>query len=379
MPRATLLLFLLAIAAITGIATAENNEEPVKARDNEPIGKDSRTTVTKVTETDDPIRTGETRYGWNWLIAHYDKNGDGRVGPKELPVADGTFARLDRTWDGTLTPEDFDWSAESALCRQKETTFALFKSVDADSDGRLTSGEVQAVFAKLAKDKNYLDEEDLEKLIYLPRVLKTRNEQKHRTLHITFQADDQGKIPMNLPKPGKLAPDFKLKSPDGSKIVRLSSFRNHRPVVLIFGCLTCGNYRTYSESLEVMYRQHKKDVEFLRVYVREAHPVGDRPASATNSKAGILIKQPATFAERCEVADRCTQDLHIETPMVVDGIDNQVGRAYGGWPDRLYLIDREGRVVYQGGPGPFAFNPRELEQSLLLMQLDHEQATLETK
>jgi hypothetical protein len=37
---------------------------------------------------------------------------------------------------------------------------------------------------------------------------------------------------------GDLAPDFSLSTPDGSTQVRLSSFRGHKPVVLIFGSHT---------------------------------------------------------------------------------------------------------------------------------------------
>jgi thiol-disulfide isomerase/thioredoxin len=234
------------------------------------------------------------------------------------------------------------------------------------------------MFNKLAKDKDYLDEEDLERFIYLPRVLKTQAEYKSRATHRKFLLDDDGNLPTG-PEPGALAPDFDLQSPDGATRVKLSSFRGKKPVVLIFGCLTCGNYRTYSNTLEKLYQRQKDQVEFLRVYVREAHPVDDHGPTPTNAKAGILIRQPASLEERCTVAGRCAADLHIQTPMVVDGLDNRVGQAYGGWPDRLYLIDREGRVVFQGGPGPFAFNPRELEQSLQLLLLDQEQRPSATR
>ncbi len=326
-----------------------------------------------------PIRTGKSRYDWTWLAKHYDKNGDGKIGPRELPVSTEDFDRLDQTWDGMLTAVDFDWSADGPLCRQKETTFALFKSVDVNSDGRLTPDELQTLIERQSREKGYLDEEDLERLIYLPRVLKARREYQSRATHITFQADDQGRLPKNLPEPGTLAPDFELHSPDGKRSVRLSSFRGKNPVVLIFGCFTCGNYRTYSETLEALYRKRKDQVEFLRVYVRKAHPSDSHAPTATNARAGLLIKQPMTFDDRCRVAERCTMALKIETPMVVDGIDNRVGEAYGGWPDRLYLIDREGRVAYQGGPGPFAFNPSELEQSLLLLLLDQDGPSLKAK
>jgi len=45
---------------------------------------------------------------------------------------------------------------------------------------------------------------------------------------------------------------------------------------------------------------------------------------------------------------------------VFDALDNAVASTYGGWPDRLYLIDTDGRIAYQGGEGPFGFKPDEL-------------------
>ncbi len=104
------------------------------------------------------------------------------------------------------------------------------------------------------------------------------------------------------------------------------------------------------------------------MYVREAHPVDDdRPATPTNSSAGILIKQPLTTEERCSVAKQCATALHLEMPLVVDGIDNRVAEAYAAQPNRLYLVDRKGRIAYRGGPGPFGFNPSEMEQTLVLL------------
>lgn len=322
------------------------------------------------TEPYSPVRTGKSKFDWAWLAAHFDSNQNTIITRKELNVSPEIFSRLDRTRDQVLTAEDFDWSPDGPLCRQKETAFALFKSVDKNSDGRMTTEEWQALFTKASESKGYLDEEDLETLINLPRVLKSLNEYKSRASHVTFQFDDHGKLPKNLPEPGMNAPDFELSTPDGSKTVRLSSFEGQKPVLLIFGCLTCGNYRVYSETLETMYQRYKDEVQFIRVYVREAHPSDTHSPTATNAKAGILIKQAATTEERCQVANRFTRDLQIDSPVVVDRIDNQVGLAYGAWPDRLYLIDKEGKVIYQGGPGPFAFNPREMEQSLLLLQIE---------
>ena len=60
----------------------------------------------------------------------------------------------------------------------------------------------------------------------------------------------------------------------------------------------------------------------------------------------------------------------MSIPLLVDGIDNQVGIRYSGFPDRLYLIDREGKVAYKAGRGPFGFLPGEIEQALVMLLLD---------
>ena len=55
---------------------------------------------------------------------------------------------------------------------------------------------------------------------------------------------------------------------------------------------------------------------------------------------------------------------------MVDEINDKVGEAYSGFPDRMYLIDREGKVAYKGGRGPFGMQPGEFEQSLVMLLAD---------
>jgi alkylhydroperoxidase family enzyme len=110
-------------------------------------------------------------------------------------------------------------------------------------------------------------------------------------------------------------------------------------------------------------------VEFLAVYVREAHPT-DGWREPSNDKAGIAIAQPRTPGEREAVASTCSLKLKISMPLLVDGLDDKVGHLYSGMPDRLYLIDRNGRVAYQGGRGPWGYKPGELEHEIIMLQLD---------
>jgi hypothetical protein len=104
-------------------------------------------------------------------------------------------------------------------------------------------------------------------------------------------------------------------------------------------------------------------VHFLAVYIREAHPE-DGWVMHDNRRSGIAISDPRTMEERLAVARTCGVRLRLELPMVVDAVDNAVASTYGGWPDRLYLIDREGRIAYQSDEGPFGFKPDELEGAI---------------
>ena len=98
----------------------------------------------------------------------------------------------------------------------------------------------------------------------------------------------------------------------------------------------------------------------------------DGAFSANNESAGIVVRQPRSLGERAEVAHACSAKLRITMPLVVDTIDDRVGHAYSGMPDRLYVIDRDGRVAYQGGRGPFGFKPAEMEQSLITLLLEED-------
>jgi hypothetical protein len=84
----------------------------------------------------------------------------------------------------------------------------------------------------------------------------------------------------------------------------------------------------------------------------------------SNIEQGVLFRDPRSDAERTGVAEACVRNLGIRFPALVDGIDNSVERRYTGWPDRLYLIDRNGSVVYKSRPGPFGLKPAELEEHL---------------
>jgi len=112
-----------------------------------------------------------------------------------------------------------------------------------------------------------------------------------------------------------------------------------------------------------IYRRFNRRVEFFVVYVQEAHPIDGRQTDS-NVELGILFRQHQSFEERDQVAATCTLDLHIEVPVLVEEMDNNVDEAYGGAPERLYLIDADGKVAYHGGAGPHFFDLDEWEEAL---------------
>jgi hypothetical protein len=127
-----------------------------------------------------------------------------------------------------------------------------------------------------------------------------------------------------------------------------------------------------------LHNRYKDQVAFLCVYVREAHPT-DGWRMPSNDKVGVSVAQPTTQDDRVKVACACCTRLRMTMPLLVDTLDDRVGHAYSGMPDRLYVIDRVGRVAYKAGRGPFGFKTGEMEQSLLMMLLDQEDRKAQAK
>lgn len=112
-----------------------------------------------------------------------------------------------------------------------------------------------------------------------------------------------------------------------------------------------------------MWERWRDQVEFVVVYIREAHPE-EGWVVTHNRDADIRVNDPTSTDERLEVAAVCALRLEIRMPVVIDAIDDKVASAYGALPDRLYLIDRGGAVAYQGERGPWGFKPADLEAAI---------------
>lgn len=85
----------------------------------------------------------------------------------------------------------------------------------------------------------------------------------------------------------------------------------------------------------------------------------------SNENDSVLYVQPVTLEARTEVASACALRLDLTMPVLIDDLENSTDKKYYALPDRLYLVGRDGRIVYRGLPGPFGFIAAELEQAIV--------------
>jgi hypothetical protein len=143
------------------------------------------------------------------------------------------------------------------------------------------------------------------------------------------------------------------KTKGAQRTVSLKDLRANKPVVLIFGSVTCPPFRRALDDVDNVYRDFHDRAEFLFVYIREAHP--DSVLSLVDDRrATILTKIPqaVTYKERAETAVACSRTLNLKMPIAVDWIDNKVGRAYAGWPNRIVVVGTNGNILFASDPSP---------------------------
>jgi len=104
-------------------------------------------------------------------------------------------------------------------------------------------------------------------------------------------------------------------------------------------------------------------VAFYVVYIQEAHP-SDLWQMDNNVKEGIIFTNPQGYEERVNVAGLCTVRLGLHLPALVDTMGNPTELAYTGWPDRLYVIDRDGQIAFKSDAGPYGFKPAGVRTTL---------------
>jgi peroxiredoxin len=145
---------------------------------------------------------------------------------------------------------------------------------------------------------------------------------------------EHSQAPFGGPEPGERAPDFKAATLDGDT-VRLSDFEGKKNVLLVFGSATCPMTAATMGDINELYDQFRGDeIEFLFIYVREAHP-------------GEQIPAHGTMREKTEAARLLRDEEDIQMPVLVDDLRGTIHRKYSRLPNPAYLIDKAGRVAFR--------------------------------
>ena len=78
------------------------------------------------------------------------------------------------------------------------------------------------------------------------------------------------------------------------------------------------------------------------------------------------INQPKTLAERKAACSTWMTTLaRGGSKYLVDGMDNKAKMTFMAAPDRLYVLDANGIVQYQGAPGPFGWDINGFKSALM--------------
>jgi tetratricopeptide (TPR) repeat protein len=188
-------------------------------------------------------------------------------------------------------------------------------------------------------------------------------------MHLTKEASHDRELAERLrqnvpgPKRSDPAPDFTLPDAATGKQVSLSSFHGKSPVVLIFGSYTCPNFRSSAGALKALQAKYGAQAPFLLIYIREAHGAGDWQ-STRNEHEGVNLPQATMLSDKQDHAVMCSRTLHLPFPALLDGLDNKVETAYGAWPSRAFVIDRDGRIRYSTRLTELDFSASDMDAAL---------------
>ena len=118
--------------------------------------------------------------------------------------------------------------------------------------------------------------------------------------------------------------------------------------------------------IEKIRDEFKNEVALVLVYIKEAHP-SDEWQSDNNVTSNVIFKQPQSFEARLEVARSFVDRMKVDSETLVDDARNTALACYAAWPERIYVIDGNGKIAFKSGMGPFYFEPDELRRFLVTL------------
>ncbi len=132
---------------------------------------------------------------------------------------------------------------------------------------------------------------------------------------------------------GDSFPSFQLTTTSGDRLANPDVF-DDKPVLLIFGSMTCPMTASAAPSLKELYDEFGDRVDFILLYVREAHP-------------GEHFTQANTMEEKLAHARALEAFYDIQWTVAVDNIDGDLHRALDPKPNSAFLMNDEGIILFR--------------------------------
>ncbi|MGE0129048.1 MAG: peroxiredoxin family protein [Blastocatellales bacterium] len=137
----------------------------------------------------------------------------------------------------------------------------------------------------------------------------------------------------NTPGPGDRAPEFDLPTVGGGRF-RSRDLAESGPALLVFGSSTCPMTDHAAPGLNELHRRFGRQVRFVIVNVREAHPGG-------------AIPQPPTLADKTKHAERLRDLYGFEFEVAVDDVSGTLHRALSPKPNSAYVLGPDGTILFR--------------------------------
>jgi len=134
-------------------------------------------------------------------------------------------------------------------------------------------------------------------------------------------------------RPGDSFPSFELVTTNGDHLNNRNVFGD-KPVLLIFGSMTCPMTASAAPSVQELFEEFGDRVDFIMLYVREAHP-------------GEHYAQAETMAEKLEYARALKEFFDIQWTVAADNIDGDLHRAVDPKPNSAFLMNGEGIILFR--------------------------------
>lgn len=113
-------------------------------------------------------------------------------------------------------------------------------------------------------------------------------------------------------------------------------------------------------------KRYQDKVDFVLVYISEAHGAKKKHWINTEARAKFSIEDHNKFEERKEAAEFLQEEAGEDWLLLIDDMDDQARYDFASHPDRIYVL-RKGLVDFIGKPGQMGFDPAALEAHLAMV------------